>query len=89
MIIMPNIEKDASEFAVERLRSIIEAYEFHIEEKTIRMTSSFGIAWGQPADHGQPNEFIRISDSMLYTAKNDGRNCIRCANVTEPARPVA
>ncbi|MFP6584826.1 MAG: diguanylate cyclase [Candidatus Hydrogenedentota bacterium] len=88
MIIMPNIRRDASEDAIERLRSRIEKYAFQTAEKTLRLTSSFGIAWGRPADFGQPNDFIRIADSMLYTAKTNGRNRFQCADVVESARPV-
>lgn len=62
----------------ERLRKTIEARVFDYEGRRFRVTLSQGLAeW---PSHGRTvDDLIAAADRALYTAKNQGRNCIRCA----------
>lgn len=81
MMIMPNIGESASQEVVSRLRKKVEEYVFRADGQVLRLTSSFGIGWGSPDDALQADDFIRVSDTMLYMAKKDGRNCVKFALV--------
>lgn len=81
MLIMPNIPEDAAKDVVERLRGNVESVQFQADRHKVTITSSFGIAWGQPLEFGSPDDFIRVADEMLYKAKDEGRNCVRFSYV--------
>lgn len=83
LMIMPNIGEAASKEVVERMRNKVGEYQFRADGQILGLTSSFGIAWGNPGELLQADDFIRVSDNMLYTAKNDGRNCVRFGTVTQ------
>ncbi len=43
-----------------------------------RVTASFGVAGYYPGD--SIDTLVKRADNMMYKAKNDGRNCVRCAD---------
>jgi two-component system, cell cycle response regulator len=89
MLIMPNIAENAVKDVVDRLRHDVENNEFKADDKLITVTASFGIAWGHPKEFGSADEFIGVSDSMLYKAKEDGRNAVRFAYVGAESKPTS
>jgi diguanylate cyclase (GGDEF)-like protein len=42
------------------------------------ITLSFGVAAMVPERGGSPEELIRLADHLLYSAKKDGRNRVKC-----------
>ena len=87
LMIMPNIGEPASNEVVERLRNKVEEFSFRADGQILNLTSSFGIAWGKPGTDLQADDFIRVSDNMLYTAKKEGRNCVRFDTVQATPTP--
>lgn len=75
-IILPNTTlKEASQVA-ERLRKKIEKNKVFTLNETISITCSFGVAEFNYKE--SLDEFIYRTDKLLYTAKNLGRNTVRC-----------
>jgi len=65
----------------ERMRKKIETTDMHISKSkpSIRITASFGISSLASADETNAESLIKKADNALYTAKNEGRNCVRTA----------
>jgi diguanylate cyclase (GGDEF)-like protein len=64
--------QDTAELA-ERLRAAVAQTEFHARDTTIPVTISLGVAARQPA-HADPDDLIKAADTVLYRAKQNGRN---------------
>ena len=76
IVILINANKKDSLKTAERIRKQIEEYEFIEEKISEHLTISIGM--GEfPTDAKNKENLIRYSDHKMYTAKNDGRNCIR------------
>lgn len=73
MIILPETSlEDATAYAV-RLREKIKALEIQVGAATIHITASLGVAAIHPAMQ-DPDELVKLVDSMMYRAKNEGRD---------------
>ncbi|WP_020589658.1 GGDEF domain-containing response regulator [Desulfobacter curvatus] len=72
--------KEARDIA-ERMRSQIETTPMQISTSRppIHITASFGISLFSSACEKDPESLIKKADDALYSAKNDGRNCVRMA----------
>ncbi len=86
MLIMPNIPEEAARDVVERLKNNVSGSRFHADGIEIPMTSSFGIAWGRPKEFGTARDFIATADTMLYEAKENGRNDVRLTYVASTTK---
>jgi len=76
IVILINANKKDSLKTAERIRKQIEEYEFIEEKISEHLTIIIGM--GEfPTDAKNKENLIRYSDHKMYTAKNDGRNCIR------------
>ncbi len=74
-LILPEIDAEAAGQVCEKLRRLIQDFDFVFAEKRIPVTSSFGIRCTQPGETDvQPEEFIHDADECLYRAKETGRN---------------
>jgi diguanylate cyclase (GGDEF)-like protein len=75
-IILPETTLDTARVVAERMRSIIESSP-ELHDPAIRpgqpITMSFGVAQLDDATDN-PKGFVRLADTMLYQAKNNGRN---------------
>jgi diguanylate cyclase (GGDEF)-like protein len=60
---------DALELA-ERLRDVLAKHDWNMN-----VTASFGVAQWQPGENGE--QLFECADSVLYTAKQAGRNCVK------------
>lgn len=59
----------------ERLRKTIEEYEFTVDQATIRITASFGVAALQGTEGAR--DYYHRADRALYEAKRSGRNSVQ------------
>jgi diguanylate cyclase (GGDEF)-like protein len=75
MIILPYTSKDEARRLAERLRLIIEGTPINLEDNTINITASFGIA-SLPEDTDNLDDLYKIADQRLYKAKNLGKNLV-------------
>ena len=71
--------------AAEALRSDIAARDIDIEGNVLRLSCSFGVAVGAPAD--DIDDLLRRADAALYTAKRAGRNLVAFYDPETPAVP--
>lgn len=71
MLLMPNDDLDMAKNVADRIRKEIEAYDF---EKVRNITCSFGVT--EFRDEDKDDTFTKRVDEALYTAKNQGRNCV-------------
>jgi len=72
LIIAPETGIEDANILAERIRQEVEGAEFVFEEKPLKVTISLGVA-----EYSNPlkiEEFIKIADSALYKAKQNGRN---------------
>jgi diguanylate cyclase (GGDEF)-like protein len=69
----------------ERIRDSISKLEIPIDDRSIRVTLSMGIAaLPDVAAEGGPNDLIALADARLYKAKADGKNRICAEGETGP-----
>lgn len=77
MVVLTNMPLKTASARAEELRRLIAKRHFKVDENTIMVTASFGLA-GFP-HHGRIyEEVIEAADRALYTAKNAGRNRVIC-----------
>lgn len=60
----------------EKIRSYVENLEFNIDEKTLKITLSLGVATFTDNNFSSAEDLIRQADTYLYMAKNKGRNLV-------------
>jgi diguanylate cyclase (GGDEF)-like protein len=72
--ILPETDKDDAWMAAERLRKAIDSLRISHEDGFIHVTMSLGIALLKPGEKISLDDLINKADSVLYNAKNKGRN---------------
>lgn len=80
VVVMPDTPLAVAERVGERLRAIIEAAPFPIDETTtptIRVTTSIGVA--ERGADANPDALLRRADRALYRSKSNGRNRVSAA----------
>lgn len=75
-IIMPEIELHNAVKVAERLRNVVEAHSFFVEDGSppIKVTVSIGVAAISGSDDMSAEELIKKADEALYLSKRSGRN---------------
>lgn len=74
IILMPETDLESATAAAERLRQQVERCRFELGDKSVRLTSSFGVAQVNPE---APDAFAiayEAADRAMYGAKEAGRN---------------
>tara|TARA_Y100000589_G_C27109779_1_gene611713 strand:- start:296 stop:967 length:672 start_codon:yes stop_codon:yes gene_type:complete len=75
-VVLVNANKKVSLKTAERIRKEIENFKFNQNNIKERLTISIGM--GEfPSDANNKEDIIKYSDSKMYIAKKDGKNCIR------------
>lgn len=74
-IVLPSSTLEDAQIKAETIRQNIEKLHIKVQNKTVQITASFGIADSQ--DSNTIDEVIRKADEMLYSAKNNGKNRVR------------
>ena len=72
-ILLSDVKKLTAVALAETLRQTVEEYRFSFNEETIPVTLSFGVT-ERTDDLKNDKEFVSKTDSLLYLAKNTGRN---------------
>jgi two-component system cell cycle response regulator len=86
VILMPETDPQAALGAANRMREIVEAYEFSIGEGAppLRKTASIGLATLHP-DGDSGESLLKRADEALYIAKNSGRNAVKVSTKMVPS----
>lgn len=85
VIVLPNTDMQNAALLAERLRKRFKEHKINIGEKSINITSSFGVA---ELKKGYCRDtLIQDADAMLYRAKSLGRDrvCVACENIYFPS----
>ncbi len=77
IILLPNMPLKTAANRAEELRKLVAKRQHRVDENTIMVTVSLGIA-GFPKHGRVYEEVIETADKALYTAKNTGRNRVIC-----------
>lgn len=72
--LLANTDLAGASTIAERLREIVEDLDIAADDRSLRMTASFGIAVLDPGDTFE--SVLRRADRALYAAKLAGRNCV-------------
>jgi diguanylate cyclase (GGDEF)-like protein len=73
-IILPHTSIQQAHTLAERLRALIENHAFDVEDGTVRLTASIGIADVCDPDIASVEHWVSAADTALYEAKAQGRN---------------
>lgn len=83
VILLPEISLEGAYILAERLRIKVEANKFDFNETKISVTISIGLSSFEPKKDKDKSveEVIMEADKLLYQAKEEGRNCVRCFQI--------
>ena len=75
VVILPGLEKKDAKYLGEKLRKLVEDYDFKNEDsqEVSKLSISIGVA-NYPIDNKDPKKLLQLADKALYRAKNEGRN---------------
>jgi diguanylate cyclase (GGDEF)-like protein len=82
LIILPGASFVNARARAEQIRLAVQTSHMQDGEKAMKITASFGVASGFPTD---AEALVDASDTALYRAKNNGRNCVMVIEI-EPAK---
>ena len=77
-ILMPETTLDKAVKAAERLRGIVDRWQWEISDHRISMTISIGLVALDPNYILDCQDMVAKADAALYAAKHKGRNCVVC-----------
>jgi diguanylate cyclase (GGDEF)-like protein len=72
-VVLTETSRQGAEIFGERLRGNVEHTKFELDEKSLSVTVSIGVAIWRP-EIGTPEAFLKAADAALYAAKAAGRN---------------
>ena len=79
ILLMPNTCSEKAMQAAEKLRKIIDQWQWDIGgDKTVSITISLGVISTDSNNLTGHEELVEKADEALYTAKQNGRNCVIC-----------
>ena len=84
IVLMPGTSSSRGMEAAEKLRRIIDEFQWKAFNKKISITISIGLANIDANNLLDSDDLIEKADTALYTAKRKGRNCIASWNKIEP-----
>lgn len=86
--LLRELDKPAALELAQKLREALTTTQFLASSgMDIRITGSFGLATF-PQDGGTLQEIVRSADTMMYTAKAEGRNRISVADASKPQTKI-
>jgi diguanylate cyclase (GGDEF)-like protein len=83
--ILPETDNAGAILVAKRIRETINLKRILHSDSSIapHITISIGVASINPTDKHDTQQFVKIADQMLYTAKKEGKNTIRWATIGE------
>jgi diguanylate cyclase (GGDEF)-like protein len=81
LIILPGCDDLCMLTHSERLRTAISGEPMRIGGTDLRISASFGCTVAHASIHTTPEMLVRAADTALYTAKAEGKNCVRILQV--------
>jgi diguanylate cyclase (GGDEF)-like protein len=78
LIILPGCDEACTANQAERMRHSLASEPMLINDTRQLVTGSFGATTWMPGTAAHPENLIRVADSALYMAKNQGRNRVVC-----------
>ncbi|MEI7973707.1 MAG: diguanylate cyclase [Bdellovibrio sp.] len=85
LVVLTDATKEGARQFCERLRSLIESYEFVHGDDRIRLTCSLGFAITAPGDTTtDARSLVRTADVALYESKRSGRNRVSHREIALP-----
>jgi diguanylate cyclase (GGDEF)-like protein len=83
-ILLPETDRAGAASVAERMRESLSAVSLGVsDERSVRVTSSFGVAELAPGQSG--DDLLRVADAALYRAKADGKNRVVSTSDVGPA----
>ncbi|NDV20281.1 diguanylate cyclase [Pseudodesulfovibrio sp. JC047] len=76
VVLLPHTSEEAAWKLAERVRSIIEACNFHFDGHDFTITASIGVASVEGGALTTNDDLVIKADKALYQAKNNGRNMV-------------
>ena len=73
IMIMPETNIEGAVIPVQRLRRMVEEYDFNLNNVKAKVTVSIGLTMNYQ-DLNSPEEILKSADEALYKAKESGRN---------------
>lgn len=83
LALLPQTDIRGASHVAERLRQTVEALHCQINDQTIKLTVSIGVAQSIPTPHSRLEDLLHEADQLLYQAKRQGRN--RCVIQSQEA----
>jgi two-component system, cell cycle response regulator len=74
LLILTHIDSQQASIALDRIRTRFANQKFKFEDKTVRVTASFGVAGFCAGRDINFNDVLARADEALYLAKSNGRN---------------
>lgn len=87
-ILLPRISPENSVKVAEKLRKIIDNYQWEVSGKYISVTVSIGLANFGSENITDSNDLIKKADDSLYAAKRNGKNCVITAEQLDDREQV-
>lgn len=79
-ILLPETPQAGGLTFAEALRGEIEQFIHALDEKSLSVTASIGLAALNPGDELDASALLKAADDALYRAKRNGRNQVECAS---------
>jgi diguanylate cyclase (GGDEF)-like protein len=75
-ILLPQTSREGALILAERLQTSIRGLAFKVDDRTLTVTASFGVASERDVRGKGPDDLVRAADAALYEAKHQGRDRI-------------
>ena len=85
LLILPGSNLASARLRAEQMRVAVEVAHISNGKASIKVTASFGVASGFPADY---ESILHAADKALYRAKDSGRNCVVALEIDATASSV-
>lgn len=78
VLLLPDTPQQNAEQVAERMRERLAQTPIRVQDQTLHITASFGVASISPED-GSLDAILARADNAMYSAKNSGRNQVKSA----------